>query len=304
MDYPKISIVIPLRHGGSAARALSSLKEADYPAELIETFVIEGNNPSRQRNQAIKNSSGQIIFFFDDDSCVNPALFKNAVATYRSYPDAVGVGGPAYLYGRTFFQQATIIIMSSILGVFKIRARYKAIGKIRYTSEDELISCNLSIKKEAFTDEFGFNEKLYPNEENELISRLQKKGRRFIYNPDCMVTRRTDDNLKVFLRRIFCYGRGRIEQFFVSQSALSLLRLLPFLFFGSLSILFFINRPIFKLFFYPYIAIVLAFSIYNSRHKLKLFPLVVLLYIATHLAYACGEASAMAKILISKRKHN
>lgn len=99
MNYPKVTVVIPVRSLQESDIVINSLKKVDYPKELIESFVIEGTNPSVQRNEAIRKSSGEIIFFFDDDSEIDSQLFKETTITYQKHPEAIGVGGPACLYG-------------------------------------------------------------------------------------------------------------------------------------------------------------------------------------------------------------
>jgi len=59
----------------------------------------------------------------------------------------------------------------------------------------------------------GFNEALYPNEENALMDELQKRGGKLIYDPQLFVHRRPRPNLKAFCRMLMNYGRGRAEQF-------------------------------------------------------------------------------------------
>ena len=56
-------------------------------------------------------------------------------------------------------------------------------GRVRATSEKELILCNLVARREAMLELGGFNEALYPNEENALMDELQKRGGKLIYDP-------------------------------------------------------------------------------------------------------------------------
>ncbi|HLD41248.1 MAG TPA: glycosyltransferase [Candidatus Omnitrophota bacterium] len=321
--YPLISIIIPVRPGASAKTAIDSIRKADYPLERIETILEEGLNPSRQRNQGIKKASGEILFFLDDDSEITPGLFKETVKTYQAYPDAIGVGGPAVLYGNTNLQKGVIAVLTSYLGVYKISARYAPAGQTRYTDENELISCNLSLKREIFRKNNGFNDKLYPNEENELIQSLIKQGYRFIYNPDCQILRQADNEIEAFLRRIFNYGRGRMEQLFLRPSKTSFFRLLPLGFLIYLSGLLFIPNPYLYLPFFGYLILIAVVSacaskkiafgdnsmrfsvaLYTSLHhkkQLKIIPLLIALFLATHILYGLGEVYGIYTALKHKR---
>src|SRR5207244_1478242 len=87
------------------------------------------------------------------------------------------------------------------------------VGQVRPTSEKELILCNLVARREALLDLGGFNEKLYPNEENALMDELQKRGGKLLYDPDLIVQRRPRATLKSFMKMLITYGRGRAEQF-------------------------------------------------------------------------------------------
>lgn len=288
MDNQRISVIIPIRPDGDAGIVLGSIKKANYPHDLIDILVIKGNNPSLQRNEGIRKSKAEIIFFLDDDSEVEPNLFKNSLSTYQRYPEASGIGGPAVLYGSGYLQQAIKIIMTSYVGVYKISSRYKPLGCIRYVDENELISCNLSLKREVFISKEGFNETLYPNEENELIKRLSKAGHKFLYNPECVVRRKTDEDIDKFLRRIFSYGNGRVKQLFLSPDKTSFLRLLPLLFLLYIIILLFFPNPYLFLPFFIYLAAIATYSLHNSSYNHKLSALVFSLYAATHIFYGLG----------------
>ena len=87
------------------------------------------------------------------------------------------------------------------------------VGRPRATSEKELILCNLLARREALLELGGFNEKLYPNEENALMDELQKRGGKLLYDPAMFVWRRPRPTFKAFRRMLLNYGRGRAEQF-------------------------------------------------------------------------------------------
>ena len=76
----------------------------------------------------------------------------------------------------------------------------------------------------------GFNEALYPNEENALMDEMQKRGAKLLYDPDLIVHRRPRHSLKAFAKMLLTYGRGRAEQFRLHPSPGSALNFLPPLF--------------------------------------------------------------------------
>jgi hypothetical protein len=105
-----------------------------------------------------------------------------------------------------------------------------AVGGVRPTNEKELILCNLMARRAALLDLGGFNEALYPNEENALMDELRKRGRRLMYDPQFIVYRHPRSTLKAFARMLMTYGRGRAEQFRLHPTAGSLPNFVPPLF--------------------------------------------------------------------------
>ena len=76
----------------------------------------------------------------------------------------------------------------------------------------------------------GFNEKLYPNEENALMDDIQNSGGRLLYDPELFVHRRPRSTLKSFVKMLMTYGRGRAEQFRLNPTFGSALNFVPPLF--------------------------------------------------------------------------
>jgi hypothetical protein len=76
----------------------------------------------------------------------------------------------------------------------------------------------------------GFDESLYPNEENALMDELQKRGAKLIYDPQFIVHRRPRPTLQAFCKMLVSYGRGRAEQFRLHPTPGSALNFVPPLF--------------------------------------------------------------------------
>jgi hypothetical protein len=103
--------------------------------------------------------------------------------------------------------------MGSQLAFFSSRARYVPVGQVRETGEKELILCNQLARRDTMLHHGGFNEALYPNEENALMDDIQKAGGKLLYDPELVVHRRPRHTLKAFFKMLRTYGRGRAEQF-------------------------------------------------------------------------------------------
>jgi hypothetical protein len=101
---------------------------------------------------------------------------------------------------------------------------------MRPAGEKELILCNLAARRAELLELGGFNELLYPNEENALMDELQKRGGQLIYDPGFIVHRRPRRSLKSFCKMLLTYGRGRAEQFRVNPTPGSILNFVPPLF--------------------------------------------------------------------------
>ena len=231
MKFPTFSIILPRREEDSAEQAIQAILRSDYPPECLEIIETIGHHPSTQRNRAAAAAGGEVLYFLDNDSIVSPTLFRRVA---RHYADdnprgAIAIGGPNVTPAAdSAFQQLVGHALSSPFAHANMAARYLPIGGVREAGEQELILCNLSIRRDVFLKEDGFNEQLYPNEENEFITRLRRKGYRFLYDPAAVVSRSRRTNMTAFLRQMFGYGRGRARQTVVEGGSLhSLLFFLP-----------------------------------------------------------------------------
>ncbi|CAG0933538.1 hypothetical protein RHDC3_02605 [Rhodocyclaceae bacterium] len=210
-DCVTVTIIVPVKPGGEV-KALGGLGLADYPAGCVEVLVAEGRQPSLQRNRAATRARGEILYFLDDDSLTEPGFLRRA-ARHFADPSVAAVGGPSLTpVTDSLFQRAIGIVLASPLGGGGARNRYRATGEARTTSERELILCNLAFRREVFLGLGGLDERLYPNEENELMDRIGERGWRLVHDPKLAVTRSQRPTYRAFVRQFFGYGRGRGEQ--------------------------------------------------------------------------------------------
>jgi GT2 family glycosyltransferase len=213
---PTFSFIIPVKPGGHVA-ALEALRQLDI-SQPFEVLVSEGCNPSRQRNTAANEARGEILYFLDDDSIVAPDCLKSCTSIMADTSVAV-IGGPS-LTPRTDsrMQQLFGIALASLFGAGGMRNRYRAVGNTRETTDRELILCNLAIRRDTFLEAGGLDERLYPNEENELLDRILSSGKKLMHAPHMAIQRSQRRSLRLFIRQMFSYGRGRAQQTLIAGS--------------------------------------------------------------------------------------
>lgn len=205
------SIVIPVKPG-VVPQAVKRLSSRARSRETLELLVAEGTCPSRQRNEAARQARGEIVYFLDDDSLVPPDCLQR-LAGHFADPAVAAVGGPSLTpTDDSLLQRAIGAALASPLGAGGVCNRYRSTGTVRRTTERELILCNLAVRREVFLACGGFDERLYPNEENEFLDRLAATDSLLLHDPLLTVQRSQRASLTAFLYQMFRYGRGRAQQ--------------------------------------------------------------------------------------------
>lgn len=335
----KISVIIPVKPGKEFKGVIKALEQVDYPPKLIEVFVGYGTNPSRQRNKMVEKAKGEILYFLDNDSEIKKQAFKGVAVTFlgkarpvkisqaRGFsflPDQVSrlitekffsgaiyrgetgaVGGPNVWWQKeSFWASMAGSLLESFFVHFLMAARYRPIGPLHRATEKELILCNLAVRRDVFEQVGGFNEALYPNEENELLNRIEKAGYQLIYNPGVLVFRPRRETFNALLSAFFHYGRGRMEQIRVEGIWLSLPFLAPLALLVYLLGLIFYHPPFFffPLIFYFGLSFLSALGFAQRRKKAYLALFLPALFIIVHLSYALGLLSGLTTSFEKKRQ--
>lgn len=224
---PVVTIIIAAPPDMAEVKAALAIRQLDYPPELLEIIVARGRQPSVQRNEAVKAAAGDWIYFLDDDSIPDRENLRRAADLFRE-PEVAMVGGPNVCPADApALEKVFAVVLASWLAFGPSRARYVPVGVARNAGEKELILCNLAVRRADFLDLGGFNEALYPNEENALMDGLQQKNRRLVYDPQFVVHRRPRRTLKAFCKMLMNYGRGRAEQFRLHPTPGSALNFVP-----------------------------------------------------------------------------
>jgi succinoglycan biosynthesis protein ExoA len=287
MSAPLVTVIIPARPGDAEPLALAAARRLDHPADRLEIIVARGKQPSVQRNTALRAAKGDLIYFLDDDSLPPPDNLRRALA-HIADPTVVMVGGPNVCPAEAPpLEQAFAAVMGTWLAFGPSRARYTPVGKPRASGEKELILCNLMGRREALLAAGGFDEALYPNEENALMDELQKRGGTLLYDPEFIVHRRPRRTLGAFCKMLMNYGRGRAEQFRLHPTLGSAPNFVPPLF-----LLYLVLTPLLPpVLLWPlalYVVAGLVQTLASSSHCLFNAARVAPLIVVSHLFYGLG----------------
>jgi len=287
-SLPTVTVIIAARPDLADVRALAPAQQLDYPPDKLEIILARGQQPSVQRNTALRAGGGEIIYFLDDDSIALLGNLRRGVAPFAS-ADVKMVGGPSICPpSAPNLEQAFALTMGAWLAFGPSCARYRKVGRPRATSEKELILCNLLARRETLLELGGFNEKLYPNEENALMDELHKRGGKLLYDPELLVYRRPRSTLRAFLRMLLNYGRGRAEQFRLHPTTRSAPNFVPPLFCLFLALLPFLPRVCcWVLAVYGAAVLVQALAVLPLK-KLHWFPAIAGLIFVSHIFYGLG----------------
>ncbi len=229
-SFPSVTVIIPSRPDLADVPAVVAARALDYPQDKLEIILARGRQPSVQRNAALRAAKGELIYFLDDDSLALPGNVRRAVELFRD-PKVQMIGGPNLCpEDAPFLEQVFALVLSSWIAFGPSRARYTKVGAVRATSEKELILCNMLARRETVLRHGGFNEALYPNEENALMDNIEREGGKLLYDPELFVWRRPRQTVKAFVKMLLNYGRGRAEQFRTTPTLGSALNFVPPLF--------------------------------------------------------------------------
>ncbi len=251
------SIIVPHRESENINHIKTIFK--NNKQFKIEIIAISGNQPSYQRNRGVDKANGKYLYFIDNDSHPTIANLELAMDLFSENKNYAVIGGPTLTPENNNNKQKGFgDVLASFWGTAFVNSRYKAKGKPRTTTDKELILCNLFIRKEIFDEIGGFDETLYPNEENDLMERIINKDYKLFYHPEIVVKRDQREGFKQFKSQLFGYGRGRGEQF---KGSFTL---------SSAPMLIFLSFPI-----YIILALIIAFL-----HPIVLAPIGLYLFIS------------------------
>jgi len=171
-------------------------------------YIIEKEQGlSHARNRGIRESTGKILIFTDDDVVVPDNWLNSIIATYNNEePDCVfGKVIPEWKDNKPEWFSQPMSTAYALLDYGNEKLDIKTNGR-------EFFGANFSIKKYILVDIGGFNvelgrkgEKLFIGEETQIFRHLVRNRYRIIYNPDNYLFHVIHESrkTKAFIRRYF-----------------------------------------------------------------------------------------------------
>jgi mycofactocin system glycosyltransferase len=219
-----ISIIIPVKNRSlDVEECLASLIPLDYPKDKLEIIVVNDGSTdttakviqsynikaihlpqsigaSACRNLAAKEAKGELLAFTDSDCVVHPHWLRELSLYF--YDERVGIVGG---YVSNYYNQSTLDRYEAVKSSLNMGpSPYKVEnGK---SSTAYVPSCNLIIRKKAFSEAGGFQEDLIVGEDVDLCWKTRKLGYHLLYVPLGEVKHKHRNDVWQMLKRRFDYG--------------------------------------------------------------------------------------------------
>jgi len=203
-DYgaqPRVSVVIAVKNDNPYLRqsVTETLKQSYPNFEIIVLpdepvsgydprvrIVPTGNElPAIKRNIGVREATGGIIAFLDDDAYPYGEWLKELAANFAD-PTIGAVGGPGLTPPEdSFWQKVSGAVYASFAASGSYRYRY---SYDRRRETDDYPTCNLAVRKAVFEAANGFQSNYWPGEDTELCLTITRKlGSRIVYDPQVEV---------------------------------------------------------------------------------------------------------------------
>ena len=236
---------------------------------------------------ALGYAKGEILAFIDDDAYPRKDWLKNAMENFKDQ-DVAAVGGPAITPGEdSIRQKASGLIYSSFLVSGEYVYRYLPKKK---REVDDYPSCNFLVRKSIMQELGGFNTNFWPGEDSKICLDITRKlSKKIIYDPLVLVYHHRRPLFMPHLKQIASYALHR--GYFVKrypETSLKLSYFIPTLLLFALiggAILSLALTPLRIIYFFGLCLYLILVFISSISKNLRLFSLVFLGIILTHLTY-------------------
>ncbi|MCF6179627.1 MAG: mycofactocin biosynthesis glycosyltransferase MftF, partial [Geopsychrobacter sp.] len=221
---PRVTVIIPVKDRAADLRnCLVSLQALDYPKDKLEVVVIDdgssdptpdvarefgaqlvasgavGGGPALARNKGAAVASGEILAFIDSDCTAAQDWLTDLLPVFFD-PNVAAVGG----WVDGMHHESALDRYEAVMSSLNLGSREMVGGAGGDTFY--LPSCNLLMRKDAFTAAGGFRAEMQVGEDVDLTWRLRDAGWQIRYLPVGRVYHAHRSKLWPFMQRRFDYG--------------------------------------------------------------------------------------------------
>ena len=300
--YPKKQTEIVLVDSGSTDTT-KAIFERFREAHLKEYHdIILADNPKRNQaagwNQAIRASTGEIIFRVDAHGRIPENFVENNVIEHRQGEMVTGGVCVNIVTDETPWKKTLLTAENSLFG--------SSIASFHRSGEKKSVkSVSFPAYRREVLEKAGiFNESLGRTEDNDMSRRVLDAGYRISLCPEIVSYHLSRNSLKKMLSQKYGNGYWIGRTLGISPRCLSSYHFAPFLFLcGSVVSLLmtFISWLFPVLFFGLYFTVAVAMSVaaaLTEKQRNLLFFLLPILFFLLHLSYGIGTFSGLCSLLL------
>jgi glycosyltransferase involved in cell wall biosynthesis len=242
-NQPFFSVIIPVKNeAGLLKKALSSLKNLNYPSGLFEVIIADGLSVDDTRkvagefsarvvtnekqivvsgrNRAFKEAKGELVAFTDADCLFEPGWLANSVK-YFGDEKVAGVGGVSLIPEEsTHFERAVDFLfrLAGMLGTSCHWRRPACSIQVK-----DIPGCNAIYRRQALEEVMPVDENLLTAEDVWMNFCIRKNGHKLISACDVMLWHCRRSSPYRLFRQAYRFAIGRLQ---VGKRNLSLLNFL------------------------------------------------------------------------------
>jgi len=192
---PLASVIIPSARAEQVLCTIEGLLAQNLEKECFEILVVtpepdltaefdavnlkslhaeELYPPGKMRNLGARHARGEFLFFIDDD-CLPPVEWMASMLKVLGHDERIGAAGCR--------------VVSTESGFWGRCADYALFGAYQYDrqSQRDIGSAAMVVRRKAFDESGGFDEKLYASEDWDFNMRLEKMGWKRVFEPSAIV---------------------------------------------------------------------------------------------------------------------
>jgi GT2 family glycosyltransferase len=201
----ELVIVADRKHFTKEADELLGKYRKEFNLKIVHPAV-SGRGISR--NKGAEVSSGEFIFFLDDDMVVEEGLLENHMLYHQKNTGCI-VSGCGYRnpqQAKTDFQKYLIATESS----WKAKSTQQGMVTLQ---QFNFTACNLSVSKELFVRLNGFDARFTDGEDFDFAVRAINSGIPIIYDVNLVAWHNDWPSIKAYIRRQIEYVKAKNEIF-------------------------------------------------------------------------------------------